>query len=309
MTELRLASRARLIVIALVLVGGLAVGLWAAWIAWSVLVTNVDATDLKGTPTLIATATAPTLTLTPPRTETLQPTLTLTPTPTLATTTATPTRTTTRMPTRTATRPPPPTRTLTPMLMPIATRTPIATLTPIATPTPARAAMVFPSATPTPIPAPVATTQWLPSFPSEWPGGAAYQPVVASVAPGQKYWRLSKALYCDINDQRNDCPNLPGGPLGTSIYIMLIDANGSRTSAPLLVTKEDGSLATASDIGPEKSPDDPCNCNYTYGANQWAIQVGGAPSDKISGLGLYSVAYKLSNYHVRYFLTFQLITR
>lgn len=288
MTELRLASRARLIVIALALVAGLAVGLWVAWIAWPVQVTNVDVTDLAGTATLIATTAPPTLTPTPTRTETRPPTLTLTPTLTLMPTAMrTPTRATTRVPTRTATRPPTLTRTSTPTLMPTAALTPT------------RTATARPPATATPIPAPVATTQWLPSFPSEWPGGAAYQSVAASVTPGQKYWHLAKAIFCDLNDKHDYhdyCMDLPGGPQGTSIYIKLIDASGNRINAPLLI---DGNVSNEE----QKSAGDMCDCNYTFITNSSAIQIGGAPSDKISGLSL------PSNYHVRYFLTFQLITR
>ncbi len=150
-------------------------------------------------------------------------------------------------------------------------------------------------------------TNWIPSFPGEWPPGTNFQP--ANVAPGQKYWHLKEALYCDDRDTRNDCPNRPGGDIGTSIYVMLSGEGGGRASAPLIVTKNDGSTAGVDDLGPEKSPDDGCNCNYSFLATNWPIKVGGNPSDTVSGLGLYSVRMKLPQAHTRYFLWFQLTTR
>ena len=81
---------------------------------------------------------------------------------------------------------------------------------------------------------------------------------------------------------------------------MLLGPNGARMSGvPLIVTKPDGTPDTLQ----EKSPTDMCDCNYTFAANGFPIQVGGQPSDEISGLAL------PQHYHVRYFLTFQLFTR
>lgn len=134
--------------------------------------------------------------------------------------------------------------------------------------------------------------QWLPDR-SQWPPSTSLQSVTAT--PGSQYWHLVKALYCDFNDSRNNCPNLPGGGAGTSTYVMLIDASGNRTDAPLL--SPSGQV--------QKSSSDMCNCNYTFEDSGTPIQIGGAPSDSISGLILYSVQTKLTRYHVRYFLTFQ----
>lgn len=156
-------------------------------------------------------------------------------------------------------------------------------------------------------PAPAPGTQWIPGFPGEWPPGTNFQP--ANVAPGQKYWHLVKALYCDDRDPRNDCPNLPGGDTGTSTYVSILSEGGARTGAPLIVTKGDGNVAGVDDIGPEKSPDDMCRCNYSFLSNGWQIKVGGAASDAISGLALYSVRMRLPQAHTRYYLTYQLVTR
>ncbi len=205
------------------------------------------------------------------------------------------------------------TATPTPSLTPTPTQT--RTVTPTATPTVAATATLtatrtrtaVPKATATPKPAPVAGTEWIPGFPGEWPPGAKFTP--ANAAPGQKYWHLTKALYCDDRDQRNDCPNLPGGDVGTNVYVMLSPEGGGRAGAALLVDKGNGNYATVDDIGPEKPANDMCNCNYSFMANGWPISVAGAPSDTVSGLALYSVRMKLPQAHTKYFLWFQTVTR
>ncbi len=341
MTELKLGPRVVIILTLIALAVGVGLGLSVAWVFWPVQVSNVDITDLSVADQndyIVLTASSyaydqdivrargrlanirdpqisdrvaalarslasqndpdstyvAKLAYALGSTDTLVTSLAATPTakPTF-TLTATPQPTFTRVITLTAARP---TNTL------AATTTSGGTRTPTRTPRPAA------SATPKPPPAaPAPGTTWIPSFPAEWPGGANYKPV--SVAPGQKYWHLKRAQYCDDRDERNDCPNLPGGDIGTSIYITLLDSSGNRTSGSILVRKDDGSFATVDDLGPEKSPGDPCNCNYAYLANQWPIQVAGAPSDTVSGLGLYSVRMKRPQAHTRYYLTFQLLTR
>jgi len=193
------------------------------------------------------------------------------------------------------------TPTSTPTAMP--TDTPAPTLTPSVTPTwkptttitPTRTATRRPTLSPTPRSAAIAPTVWLPAFPAEWPGGVRYEP--ANVAPGQKYWHLARALYCDIRDTRFDCPNLPGGSDGIGIYVLLV--NGK---APLLL---DGAPANLED----KSNDPYCQCTYELFPDGRTIQVANFPSDKIGGLALNSVKTKVPQTHVRYFLTFELVTR
>ncbi len=199
----------------------------------------------------------------------------------LIVTTLTPTATSTAMPTDT------PTPTLTPSVTP--------TWKPTATITPTRTATRRPVFSPTPKPAAIAPTVWLPAFPAEWPGGVRYEP--ANVAPGQKYWHLARALYCDIRDTRFDCPNLPGGSDGIGIYVLLV--NGK---APLVL---DGAPANLED----KSNDPYCQCTYELFPDGKTIQIGNFPSDKIGGLALSSVKTKVPQTHVRYFLTFELVTR
>lgn len=340
MREFRIDSRMLLIIAVIGVLGGLTVGLFLAWVVWPVQVTNVDVTDLKSSSQdeyIVLTASSyvvdQDLDKAQARLALLKnskindrvaslaralaadskpeaayvavlaialgsrddglASIAATPTPTVTPTVVTLTPTTTQTPT-----------------LPAPTDTPAATQTlrpsPTHTLTPRPRATV--TSTATPKPAAIGPTQWLPAYPSEWPGGASYQP--ANVAPGQKYWHLSKALYCDDRDTRNNCTDLPGGSTGTNIYVMLIGAGGWRESAPLKVIKDDGTLATVDDIGPEKPAEDMCNCNYSYLANHWPLQVGGAyPSDTVRGLGLYSVRMKLPQAHTKYFLTFQLVTR
>ncbi len=337
MNKLLLGSSLLIAVIIIGLIGGLLIGLWVGWIAWPVQITNVDVSDLKTSSQdeyivltasdyafdqnldrakqrlsqlhdpkiddrLAALAKQYATEGKPYAAQVAALAVALGSSDNsiaLIATTATPTATDT--PTVTAT--PIPSDTSTPTLTPVATKT--LEPTPIRTHTPRPTTR--PRATATPAPAPVAGTDWQPAYPTEWPGGVKLERV--TVAPGQKYWHLVKALYCDTNDTRNNCPNLPGGGIGTNTYVILLDENGGRASAALIVKNSDGSLAGVDELGPEKSATDLCNCNYSFFTNDWPIQVGGAPSDTVSGLGEYSVAAKLSKYHVRYFLWFQLLTR
>jgi hypothetical protein len=173
------------------------------------------------------------------------------------------------------------------------------TFTPSPTITPTRTLTPRPRATATAKPLPIAATNWIPAFPAEWPGGAKYEP--ANVPAGQKYWHLVKAMYCDSNDDHDYCQELPGGPFDTSTYIMFVGGG----TPPISVTDGKGNTLKLE----AKATNDMCNCAYSFEDNGWLIQVLGAPSDKISGLALFSVKAGLGNFHVRYFLTFQMVTK
>lgn len=232
-----------------------------------------------GTPTPTSTSTA-----TPTPTDTATPTPTDTPlfTPTF-TPTATPPPTETRTATQTATRRPP-TR--------VSTRVP-KTPTPTAT---------FTAAPPPPV-------VFEPGDMSKWPSGVYFVP--ADVAPGQGYWHLVKATYCDAFDNNDrakhnfGCDEMPGGPAGTNIYVM---TDGHEID----VIKPDGSNVGKNRgiIGDKKKPGDMCNCTYSFLDSNYRISVAGAPSDAIGGFCLCSVNFGWSSHaHVRYFLYFKYITR
>jgi hypothetical protein len=317
-TEVQLGSRLLIILAFVGLIGGLMIGLWAGWIAWPVQVSNVDVSDLNPSSqdeyvVLVASDYAfdQNLDRARQRLALLHDSAISVRVATLAkqdaaqdepyaaalaalavalgstdndialiATTATPTITNTPLPTRT----------LLPSITPIATSTIAATATLTPTHTPTRR----PRATATPVPSPVADTVMSPGL-SEWPSGAKFVP--ASVAPGQKYWHLVNALYCDLRETRFDCANLPGGDDGIGIYIIL-----AGNKAPMVV---DGKPVDLED----KSADPQCHCNYEVFPDGKSIQVGNYPSDKVSGLTLSSVKTTVPQTHVRYFLTFQLVTR
>lgn len=172
------------------------------------------------------------------------------------------------------------------------------------------------TAKPTDVPtaAPVAAAvapQWAPDFPSQWWNGVAFSG--AAVAPGQEYWHLKSALYCDVSDQRNNCPNLSGGSSDHTIYVSVVDANGQCADVKINHQINTGEMQDM-----EKKdvayPWNPYSCNVDYewamygeGSNIW---IDGLPSDKISNLCLCSVINNWSaRAHVRYFLVFQKTTR
>jgi hypothetical protein len=232
-----------------------------------------DATLLKLSATATPTAT-PTATFTPTFTATNTPTPTFTNTPTaLSTFTSTPTNTPTLVP---PTRPP--------------TRLP-----PTATPT-------FTAVPPPP------DTVFEPDR-SRWPGTFYFEP--AAVQPGQGYWHLVKAIYCDAFDSKDphrhdfDCDEMPGGPTGTNIYVM---TNGN----PIDVIRPDGTNVGGDRliVGDKKSPKDMCNCTYSFMDANYRVSVAGAPSDAVGGFCMCSVNFGWGSHaHVRYFLYFEYINR
>jgi hypothetical protein len=145
--------------------------------------------------------------------------------------------------------------------------------------------------------------------------------VPAQVAAGQQYFRLVSALYCDWKDQRNACPDLPGGTDGHSIYIMVVDEGGNCIETELRDQLNDGSMHP---LTPDMMKDVPypwnnlpCRRDYEkemYGEGN-DIWVPGLPSDRINGLCLCNkTAVDGQNIlkghaHVRYFLIFQRTTR
>jgi hypothetical protein len=248
---------------------------------------------------------------TPEPTGTIAPTFTLIPTLTPASTqTATATRTATR--TATATR----TRTATRTFTPVLTRTLTATRTLTST----LPAATVPAATVTPVPAtatpsptvppaqPAASTEWDPQLSDVH--YVSFHP--ADVAPGQQYWHLTKMIYCDAyapTDPRihnYGCDEMPGGPTGTSIYIM-------DGGAPFNAIAGGINYGDRTDVtGGLKSPSDPCNCSYTFEVSNYLISIRGLPSDSIEGFCLCSTngAPILDGHaHVRYFLYWAIVTR
>lgn len=176
-----------------------------------------------------------------------------------------------------------------------------------------------PTITPTPLPrtrVPTATQTLIPTdvppppYPifepdkSRWPGTIYYEP--ANVQPGEGYWHLTHAVYCDAFDPSDDskynfgCDERPGGGAGTSIYVM---------SGGNFIDVWSGGVNVADDptiVGDKKNPDDMCQCDYTFEDADYKINVRDAPSDAIGGFCMCSVNFGWgSRAHVRYFLYFE----
>jgi hypothetical protein len=224
---------------------------------------------------------------------------------------ATPTDTATDTPTNTATATSTATPTSTPTYTPtfLPTPTPFSTDTPTLRPPTKVPTARPPAATSTFTPAPAPSTVWEPGDRSRWPGGVYFAP--ANVAPGRGYWHLVKATYCDAfnnsNPHQHDfgCDEMPGGPAGTNIYVM-------TGGASIDVIQPDGTNVggNPSIVGDKKSPNDMCNCTYSFIDSNFRISVAGAPSDAIGGFCLCSVNFGWGSHaHVRYFLYFQYVTR
>jgi hypothetical protein len=172
---------------------------------------------------------------------------------------------------------------------------------------------------PEPTSVPQAATALLPdfkpSFPDQWWKGVQF--VAASVATGQQYWRLKSALYCDVLDQRNNCPDLPGGVMDHSIYVSVLNPDGSCANATIKHETNTGDTTPLE----QKNVLYPWNsCASTdYEWNMYGegndIWIDSLPSDRLNGMCLCNRTpppgggIMQGHAHVRYFLIFQLTTR
>jgi hypothetical protein len=129
------------------------------------------------------------------------------------------------------------------------------------------------------------------------PGGLPYLDQVriisATVTSGQKYWRITKVKFENINESGND----------HSIYVKVTDENCWRVNGEKLVLSSVGGLWEY----PEERPgDDWCNCNFFYPmyGDGYAVHIEDQyPSDKIAGMIM------PMRRHVNYRITFQLTTK
>lgn len=181
-----------------------------------------------------------------------------------------------------------------------------------------------PPTVPPPPPAAPVTTEFTPEFPAKWWDAVRFIP--AAVAPGQQYWHLKYARYCDWSpdDNHQTCDGFPGGGMGTIIYIMTVDESGNCITTEVTDEINDGSQHP---LKPDmlKKIEYPWN-PYGYGCDQDyekemygegnSLSVPGLPSDKITELSLCAKSpppgYNpppCGHAHVRYFLIFQRATR
>lgn len=215
----------------------------------------------------------------PPPTATPRPVRTLRPT---FTSTATPTET------------PSPTLTSSPTPAPTMTDTPAPTSTPTSPPTstPSRRRPVVPSATPTFTPTPT-------PLPMHWDArldALGVRVERAELDPGRPTWRLIEARWADEAEAQGE----------HLIFIEALNEVGARAlGQPVRVRwGSNGLVVTMLDKPPPE-----------YGANfpmyatlgSYAVEVDGAPSDRVVGLGLGTAQYRGLKVHTCFYLTFRRI--
>jgi len=183
---------------------------------------------------------------------------------------------------------------------PVPTRTPAPTFTPRPQPTAVR---IIPTRTPVPPAAPAAPPPAPPLPPPEidprlvqgsgkdLPHVNHFKLIPATVARGQKFWRITKVVFEDVAEANN----------GHSIYVMIRDESGKRTEAKVKWWGE-GSGDMPDD--PQKSADDVCNCNYAlfmYGDGYGVRIADQYPSDQATKMIMPMKRHV--NYRVYYQLT------
>ena len=221
---------------------------------------------------------------------TLRPTYTATATDTPAPTdTATPTET------------PSPTATLTPVptATPLPTETPLPTntATPAATAT-RRPRRTAPTATPTKAPTPAPRAELPPRTldPRLATLGVRVEP--AFVGSGQRYWRLVEARWA--NEQESEGRH--------SVFVEVQDLNGRRAvGQPVTFQWADGSVTLP--IVDRPAPDWGADFGMYNCLGSYWVYVGGAPSDRIVGLGLGTAETPYFTVHTSFYLTFRLVQR
>ncbi len=206
----------------------------------------------------------------------------------------------------------------------VPTNTPAPTQTGTAVPTKkpvvrTPAAPANPQPTLGPTAAPQLMPDLVPQYPQFWWPDITFTP--ASAAPGQQYWRLKWALFCDAGQTDNNCGNLPGGTMDHSIYVAIQNPDGTCADATPAHMTNDGKMVPMY----KKQVAYPWNsCATTdwewpmYGEGN-DVWIDGMPSDRLSGMCMCNVTtppgsppgYHIlqGHAHVRYFLIFQLATR
>ncbi len=181
---------------------------------------------------------------------------------------------------------------------PVPTRTPQPTYTPRPQPT-----RVLPTKTPVPV-APVVAAKPVPTLPPRYvdprlgtgpqvlPHLDKVRIIPATVASGQKFWRVTSLKFEDITESGND----------HTIYVKIFDENGKRTEAKVKWWGEgSGTLPDPE----QKKADDICDCNYglfMFGDGYGVQIVDQYPSDQVVGMIM------PMRRHVNYRIEFRLTT-
>ena len=119
--------------------------------------------------------------------------------------------------------------------------------------------------------------------------------VPATVAHGQKFWRVTRVKFENIDESGSD----------HTIYVKILDENGKRIEGKKLAVTSDTTGELYPDQPTEKSATDMCDCNFNYPmyGDGYDVQViDGIPSDKVAGMIM------PLRRHVNYKITYQLVT-
>ena len=171
------------------------------------------------------------------------------------------------------------------------------TLKPV-TRTPAPLAPAAAAAPPTPSVPALPPIEWDPRLgngPQVLPRLENVRLIPATVARGQKFWRVTRVKFENIDESGSD----------HTIYVKIQDANGKRMDGVKIAVTSDTSGELFPDQPTEKSASDMCDCNYNYPmyGDGYDVQiVDGTPSDKVAGMIM------PLRRHVNYKITFQLVT-
>jgi hypothetical protein len=121
--------------------------------------------------------------------------------------------------------------------------------------------------------------------------GVGIEPAPAS--PGQPYWRLVEARWTDEQESAGK----------HSIYVEVLDLYGNRVvGQPVVVQWAGGNLVLPVEDRPP--PDWGVNFPMYNTLGSYAVSVGGAPSERVVGLGLGTPEAPDFTIHTCFYLTF-----
>ncbi len=186
---------------------------------------------------------------------------------------------------------------------PVPTKTPRPTSTPKPRPTVAalkrEAPAAAPTAAPTALPLPtLPPVEWDPRLgngPQALPHLENVRLIPAQVAHGQKFWRVIRVKFENIDESGND----------HTIYVKILGEDGKRVDGIKLQVTSDTTGEAFPDQPTEKSASDLCDCNYNYPlyGDGYDVQIiDQYPSDKVAGMIM------PLRRHVNYRITYQLVT-
>jgi hypothetical protein len=120
----------------------------------------------------------------------------------------------------------------------------------------------------------------------------------AFVGAGQRYWRLVEARWA--NEQESEGRH--------SVFVEVQDLNGKRAiGQPVIFQWADGSVTLPIQDRPATDWGADFGMYNTLGS--YSVCVGGAPSDRIVGLGLGTAETPYYTVHTSFYLTFRLVQR